>query len=353
MLGILPLYGKPIVLTAKELSSPPPRIIRMCCSFGTDLRMVAVPVKKITDITSIDRVGPHKYLGSSEEENGIIYTKRGGFIDLGHLRDQADWTAYLYSMILEKKYDPEIIQALGREGGVKTLSINVTRDLDSLDIMMVAGKIAYDLSVWHEIATWFGASTVPLLPERYSSFSVEDAYSNLLGVTIGIKALQSELPYEEAMTQIISQTLDSLGAVKTEEETYEAMEAVRNIWWTRDHRLPSGKVLLERQLNVYTSVLPMIVPDWANEIQTPVKLEVPSFTAHNQPLTDYYTLEFKLNYKFPVKKMFPEEINRFITQEDFDHLLAQVAFELESKYQDTEKITKENHTKRKDRRPSL
>ncbi|MDP3432015.1 MAG: DUF4056 domain-containing protein [Bacteroidota bacterium] len=46
------------------------------------------------------------------------------------------------------------------------------------DLVNLAGKIAYDLSVWHEIATWFGASTIPFVPERYSSFSVEDVYSN-------------------------------------------------------------------------------------------------------------------------------------------------------------------------------
>ncbi len=29
-------------------------------------------------------------LGLSEEQNGLIYTRRGGFIDIAHVRDTAD-----------------------------------------------------------------------------------------------------------------------------------------------------------------------------------------------------------------------------------------------------------------------
>ena len=227
------VLGKAPVIPVKQGIAPPPRIIRTCCSFGSELRLAIIPGVKVTHIGSLEKMGPHKYLGDTKEGNGIIYTKRGGFIDLGHLRDLADWTAYLYTVIRQNQGKGEIHQKMGHEGGNKMLTLTIPAHLDSADAILLAGRIAYDLSVWHEIATWFGASYIPMVTERYSSFSIEDAYSNLLGVTLGMQALQSELPYEEAMTQLLSRTMSDLNAVATETDTYAAMETVRNIWWTR------------------------------------------------------------------------------------------------------------------------
>jgi Protein of unknown function (DUF4056) len=332
-------FSKGPILSAKDLESPPPRIIRTCCSFGSDVKVMVIPGLKVTDITSIEQLGTHHYLGAPEEGNGIIYTRKGGFIDIGHLRDIADWTAYLYSKILMSQQNGETELKLGHEGGLKTLSLYLPAKLDSLDAAILAGRIAYDLSVWHEIATWFGASTVPLFPERYSSFSIEDAYSNLFGATLGIEALKSELPYEEAMTKLISEILKKLKAVDSETETYAAMEAVRDIWWTRDKKLPSRKVLLQRQLNVYPIVEPLLVAQPDDGHFSTHKLVVPFHTADGSLLTELYTLKFKLNLKFPHKKLFPERKTRDITQNDFQTLLDYIRQDLERpKYQLKDKL---------------
>lgn len=330
-IGSLSLQAKAPEFTGNMNSNKPHRIIRTCCSFGSEMQLIAIPGVKLTDITSIDKIGIHQYLGSENEKNGIIYTRRGGFIDMGHLRDQADWTAYLYTQIIKNRQAEKLSMVLGREGGEKNLQVTIPSNMSNPDLILLAGKIAYDLSVWHEIATWFGASTIPFVPERYSSFSVEDAYSNLLGVKIGIQALQSELPYEMAVTNIISETLKSLDAVSNELETYMAMEAVRDIWWTRDKKLPSGKVLLQRQLQVYDCLQPWLVPGWMNPDQEKSELKVPEYTSNGQMLTKFYELDFRVNYKFPFRKMFPERKDRNITQNDFDRLLVQIADELENK----------------------
>ncbi len=293
--------------------------------------MFAIPGVKLTETTSIEKIGPHHYLGDDSEENGIIYSRHGGFIDMAHLRDQSDWTAYLYTQMIENKEQGALSLILGHEGGEKTLNVTISSSLDNLDLIHLAGKIAYDLSVWHEIATWFGASTIPFVPERYSSFSIEDPYSNLLGVTIGIQALQSELPYEQAVTQIIKKYLKDLDAVSNEAETFLAMEAVRDVWWTRDKKLPSSKVLLQRELQVYPCLKPWLVPGLNSANQTPFELNVPELASDGQELNLFYTLEFKLNYKFPFHKMFPERKERNITQNDFDKLISQVATELTRK----------------------
>lgn len=323
------LFAKAPAIRIEKKENKPHRIIRTCCSFGTDMRLLAVPGFKLTEITSLEQIGPHHYLGDDNEKNGIIYTRRGGFIDMGHLRDQSDWTAYIYMQLIENKNNGKLQLELGYEGGEKVLSVRISPTLTNEDLIKLSGKIAYDLSVWHEIATWFGASTIPFVPERYSSFSVEDAYSNLLGVYIGEKALLSDLPYEEAVTQMIEETLNNLEAVSSETETRMAMEDVMDLWWTRKKPLPSGKVLLQRQLDVYPCLQPWLVPGWAGPNQAKADLEVPAFASNGVELNKYYQLEFKLNHKFPFKKMFPDRRTRTVTQNDFDTLISRIREDLD------------------------
>jgi Protein of unknown function (DUF4056) len=339
-------------LTEKQLNSPPPRIIRTCCSFGSEVSVLGIPGLKISDITSVSALGSHQYLGNEEEGNGIIYTRRGGFIDMGHLRDQADWTAYLYAYIMLHKERGLAIRKLGYEGGTKNLTVLAPTTMCAEDVMLLAGKIAYDLSVWHEIATWFGASYIPLLPERFSSFSVEDAYSNLLGVHLGIAALQSDLPYEEAMTKLIYETLESLDAVSSQQDTHDAMEAVHNIWWTRNKSLPSKNILLYRQLDIYPQVSPLLVPGWECDSKVP-PLAVPLYTSEQVALNEYYHLEFKLNIRFPYRALFPIRKGRWVTSDDFVLLIEQVGIELaleEEKKQRVQERKADRRTAQEERR---
>lgn len=306
---------KPTILKENQLN-PPNRIIRTCCSFGVDLQMGGFPFVKFTDITSLEKIGPHTFLGNNLEQNGIIYTLKGGFIDLGHLRDQADWTAWLYELIQNSKETEGVQLKLGNEGGLKKLNLCIPKNIDDQEAMELAGKIAYDLSVWHEIGTWNGTSYIPLVPERYSAFSVEDAYSNLLGTKLGILALKSPLPYEEAMTQLINEKLVELKAVNSLEETYQAMNSVKNIWWTDDAKLPSAKVLLMRQFDVYGCIKPLLVPMF--NIYSGEELCQNENSIKGTDLNKYYELSIRLNYKFPVKKIFnSENPERIITQKDF------------------------------------
>jgi hypothetical protein len=217
---------------------------------------------------------------------------------------------------------------LAYEGGNKNLYLFQDENLDSLDCILLAGKIAYDLSFWHELSTWFGASAVPMIPERYSSFSVEDVYSNLLGVMIGMQAVKSDLPYDEAMTKILGLTLGNLGAVKDEKDTYAALEAVRDVWWTREKRLPSQKVLIERDTETFTHCSPWLIPTLAYANADPAVLDVPLTASNGQPLTRYYQLSIELNHKFPVKELFPDRETRWITQNDFGVLLNRMELDL-------------------------
>jgi len=318
-----------------NLDKIPPRIIRACCTFGYDMKLWGIPFVSIDQVISIDDLGEHHYMGNKHEGIGTIYTNKGGFIDVGHLRDQLDWTRYLYALILKNKGKGEVVLPLRKEAGRKTLHLNVPADFDKNDCVLLAGKIIYDFSLWHEIATWFGASTVPFISEKFSSFSVEDVYSNLLGIHIGMKTLHSELPFNQSATEIISSTLDSLDVVKTVKETHDAYDAVNNKWYTNKKRIPSTKITLKRDTDVLKSSKPWIIPNQASNIDDPIILDVPRLDTNGELLTKYYQFTIDVNKKIPVEEIFPGNESRRINQDDFVVLLNTITNDIRIKEQDT------------------
>ena len=312
-----------------DLNKTPPRIIRACCAFGYDLQLWGLPFVTIDQVISTEDLGEHHYMGSKSEGNGTIYTNKGGFIDIGHLRDQIDWTRYLYTKILHSKGKGDVIMSLGNEGGRKNLYLNIPLQLDNNDCILLAGKIAYDLSLWHELSTWFGVSTIPMMSEKYSSFSVEDVYSNLLGIHIGMKTLRSKLSFNQAATETIISTLDSLDVVKTAKETYDAYDVVHNKWFTNEKRLPKTDVVLKRDTDVLTSSHPWIIPHSTDNINDPIILNVPLMDTKGVLLTNFYQFTIDLNNKFPVEELFPGCESRLINQDDFSILLKRVTSDLQ------------------------
>ncbi len=318
-----------------DLNKIPPRIIRACCAFGYDLKLWGVPFVSIDQVISIDDLGEHHYMSHKSEGTGTIYTNKGGFIDIGHLRDQIDWTRYMYTTILDSRGKGEVVLSLRNEAGRKTLYVDVPARFSKSDCILLAGKITYDLSLWHEISTWFGASTVPLISEKFSSFSVEDVYSNLLGVHIGMKILHSKLPFNAAATKIIASTLDSLDVVKTAKETYDAYDAVNSKWYTNKKRIPRATVTLKRDPDVLNSSRPWIVPNQTNDTDNPIILDVPLLNTKGELLTNFYEFTIDLNHRFPVEEIFPSYQSRLINQDDFGALLNRITTDLQILEQDS------------------
>lgn len=315
LLLLLNFAGRTPLQMEEKIKKFPPKIIRTCCAFGSDLGVALIPFKKMTDVTDVSQIGSHVYLGNKQEGNGIIYTKRGGFVDLGHLRDIADWTAFLHRQIIQNKGNTAVFP-LGREGGKKVLTLNIPSDITKKQAVLLAGQIAYDLSNWHEIGTWFGTSLIPLIPERYSAFSPEDQYSNLLGANMGIQALQKDEPFELSMTQLVNEMLTDLEAVPTREKTLAAMEKVNGYWWTREKKLPSKKILLKRYITSALTLMPWSIHN-TNEELAPI--HSPSF--YDSTLSSMYELQFDLNRKFPFQAIFPNRNSRIITQNDFPAMM--------------------------------
>jgi hypothetical protein len=317
------LFAKAPILTSRDLAHPPPNVIRTCCAFGVELSIAHIPFARRNDITGLDEIGNHVFLGDSDEGNGILYAQQGGFIDVGHLRDYADWTAYLYTTIQACKHDgiDTLTLNLGFEGGAKSLVIALSSIGEDVDEYELAGSMAYSLSLWHEIATWYGASYVPFIPERYSSFSPEDIYSNLLGVRLGIEALKSDLEFNEAMTQLLNKKLIELGATVTAAQTTLAFEAVEDIWWTREAALPGNQVLLKRYLDRGDYLSPWLLPQ--SEHQVGYQLKKPEAA-----MNAYYKLQVRVNNKIPSQVNAIRARGETITQLDFDELMSCIEDEL-------------------------
>jgi len=194
-----------------------------------------------------NQLGPHSYrpeLHERQNGNGIVYTCRAGHVDISHVREAADWTAYLAAVTYKhlNNSDPEFSFTL-KEGSVCFIHLTYPDGWQSLS-EEDKERLAFDLSVslgryfgytagsWHEMLTWFGYKSRGVFPEFPSSFSWEDTYSNLLGSDIGADALRdTKRTYDEAVTYAMDKTLENLG-VQSAEAAKGAAEKVRGSWFT-------------------------------------------------------------------------------------------------------------------------
>jgi hypothetical protein len=80
------LFG--CILIGSSEAIRPPRM-RPSPYFGNMLGMA---------YTNLEELGVHDYDGHSRENNALLYTAGAGYIDLGHLRESADRTRYLYEI---------------------------------------------------------------------------------------------------------------------------------------------------------------------------------------------------------------------------------------------------------------
>ncbi|MDX6018790.1 DUF4056 domain-containing protein [Scandinavium sp. V105_16] len=276
-----------------------PESLRPCCAFGYDLNVraigVPIPVYQIGNVLTLDTLGHHHYndsalaavkdlVGLSDEKSGLIYTHRGGFIDIAHVRDTADNTFYLFSKIY-----PKLGQRwrffYSEELGVRRIQLNAFTPPASMPqrytlAAWLAGKIAFELAEWHEVAQWYGFQSVPGFSEEISAFSPEDLYSNLLGARLAINViLQGDAgsvdAYNKAMDKQIHQALVGLGVV-TREETEQKFREVDGDWWNSKRRVPDKFLVLKRNYNLSDNRLPTPVPF---EKSSPYELHMPAMMA--------------------------------------------------------------------------
>jgi len=325
--------------------------LRPCCAFGTGLKVrvgaVPVPGFRIGNLMGPDDVGPHTYDSGAltrsvdpsdarrgmREHNGLVYTCRGGFIDTAHLRDYVDWALYLGAEIARHIYDGTTI-VLPDEGGQRRVVVKpvapelVDRYGRSRMTIQLAEWVGFQLSIWHEIATWYGWSWVKTFPETASAFSPEDLYSNLLGVKVVIavahrRLTRTEHLFNRSVDAWSERLLEVLGAVpKSVGE--DAMRAVDQLWWDSSRRLPDKELTLRRNFDTANPVTPWLVPaDRAPESLREACGDAPEPLEISNPegllafrFADWVTLEIDVEESLAIQAPF-NEIGRTVTQADY------------------------------------
>ncbi len=181
---------------------------------------------------------------NENEKNGLVYTCKGGFIDLAHLRKSADWTNYLYqktkSNLLDNKSEFEFKLKEPSKYFVKLKFPENWQSLNDEDKKQILEDVSIDLGeyfsytavTWHEILTAMGYKSTGIFSENASAFSPEDNYSNLLGCCIAKDILRKEGPedFNNFMTKYLKRELENL-RIQNKERTREIEKEIKGKWY--------------------------------------------------------------------------------------------------------------------------
>jgi hypothetical protein len=189
-------------------------------------------------------LGQHNYDNFLFEQNGIVYTCRGGHIDIAHVRIAADYVRYLYDKVrmtllkdkieftFKLNVDPSLYYVtLKYPDNWKTLPQKEKERIAHELALELSQYCAYTMTTWHEVLTFYGYKCMYILPEEPSAFSWEDIYSNLLGVRLGAQAVQNEeCGYNKAMTVLLQKELEKL-QIQPAKTAWQAAEKMRGKWF--------------------------------------------------------------------------------------------------------------------------
>ncbi len=191
---------------------------------------------------------------SSETGRGHLYTRRGGFLDLAHVRRTIDFAGYAHHRVREAlrsgatHFSFESIDRttyhchLAYPPFWKGLATGERERLVEEIALLAAAEAAFDFNNWREFLTWYGFHNVPGMPEKGSAFSYEDVPSHAVGIAVAARALRAPgVPFDKAVTRELERELAELEVVP--QATYRrAMDLVADRWWAK-------KTCLKRHLD--------------------------------------------------------------------------------------------------------
>ncbi len=182
---------------------------RPCCILAPEIPLAS-------NIATPGSLGDHR---GASEVNGIVYTGRAGFVDLGHLREECDLTEFVWTRLQGASGAPTTIPTV--QGEAKIL-----RQVPREHWVLVAAAIAFDDGLGHEIFTYDLKGS----PGGHNSaFSPDDLCSNLLGTLVARRAIGRGGPFTVNVTAEIDRLLKDLGA-QTPAETRKAFDLINGRW---------------------------------------------------------------------------------------------------------------------------
>ncbi|HHN8403033.1 TPA: DUF4056 domain-containing protein [Morganella morganii] len=284
--------------------------LRPCCAFGYDLRVklgpVPVPFYSIGNVLTAADLGEHVYndsfwfgvtevIGLSNENLGLIYSRHGGFIDIAHVRDTADYTYYLFTQIYPHLGEARMLILSDELSSRRIQFRRFTPPKDPAErytlSVYLAARLAFRLAAWHEIAQWYGYHSVPGFPEEISAFTPEDLYSNLLGARLAITLLLqghggSVADFNRGMESILPLALAQLDA-QPAAVTRQMFDSIDGRWWDKRQRVPEKFLVLRRDYSVSDDRLPS---QPARETAAGLRLALPQHY-RGWPLADLASFE--------------------------------------------------------------
>jgi hypothetical protein len=348
-------------LVAREIPDIPVRAkLRPCCAFGSDLGasiagVIPIPGYRIPNVIGPDDVGPHTFDSGlvslaldgtvdpafDRERNGLVYTCHGGFIDTAHVRDYADWAIFLVAQIARLADTGGVIE-LPPEGGsrrvvVKPLPRRVVAKYSLRSVAAgLAQWMAFQLSIWHEIATWYGYASVRGFSERASAFSPEDLYSNAIGAKLMLAVVygrdaRDEFGYNRGIDVWFAQVLKLLGA-QPSSLGQQVSVALDGLWWDSRKLVPDPRLLQRRNFAIGSPIQPWLPPDSALAPELRAELdeacggERRAISLENPPvraglrLADSITLEIEVDEQIAKHEPFATR-GRKLTQADFPEIV--------------------------------
>ncbi|HEY3252409.1 MAG TPA: DUF4056 domain-containing protein, partial [Polyangiaceae bacterium] len=281
----------------------------------------------IRGVISARGVGHHSYSvdGELAENNGLLYTRRGGFIDTAHTRDNADIAAHLALNLRPLLARGRGSLDLGPKGAER--SVYITRAVPERALArtsdLIAIRIAFQVSLWTELVQYYGLTKFRGAEEIYSSFTVDDPYSNLLGAELGVAALESRVPYDRAMDIALATALASEGVV-SQAETRRVLSRLAGTWWSPDYAWPASELAIVREYPSGSTLSPRLAPPDVIAAQgKPVVLDVPQSDDSGTPLSEYYRLEIR-PWTGELERFPREEQGRAVAEQDIPRLIGEV-----------------------------
>lgn len=274
----VPFFADPAVV-ASALGDPPPRgehddvdlpVLapphheRSCCAFGMDLRVdfagMHVPFFEVGNVLGVEEVAHHAYTlahgAPDTETNGLVYTCRGGWIDLAHVREEADDVVFLALTIAPTLEQGSTVVIAGHGAPTTVEIVALPAGLVSREGRMriattLAAWATFRISIWHEVSTWYGYQSVAGFSEQPSAFSPEDLYSNALGIRLGVALaldhdFRTEEAYDAAIESFIEEALRRLGG-QPRAIARDVMSSLDGAWWDSSRRLPDDLLVTRRR----------------------------------------------------------------------------------------------------------
>ncbi len=248
-----------------------------------------------------EQLGKHSYGFNLSEGFGILYTLRGGSIDLDHLRGAADITrcAYVRAYNTIRKTNRSFSVSPSLEITTNKVRIEYPPGWKKLPkaekeriaheaALIIAPVVGYNSTLWHEMLTWKGTHFALIEPEHTSAFSWDDLYSNLVGTELAVEAVKtarkSTGDYNRRMTELIKQEMENLQVV-SKQKAARITQTVNGKWFS------PGKLLRRHMDAGYDDgqVTPVLIPGFSDE--PPLSRPIPTLEALDQfGLTVTYTI---------------------------------------------------------------